>query len=154
MGETDVREPLYEATLTVSKVTDFGIGLDTLRSDKPDKPDIPEEGLHFHVAFDGSLNGERLNGSLRGVDHVHVRADGGIELHIHAVISTPDGARILLSADGTGTVDDDTGLLHVDQDVVLYSAFADYRWVNGLPIHCVGEVNPDNDEIRITAFER
>ena len=143
------REPLYEAKLTVSKVTDFGIGLDALRRDRPE---IPDGGLYFHVAFDGDIKGERLNGTVRGVDHVHVRSDGGISLHIHGVISTPDGARIALSAEGTGAMDDDTGLLLVDQEVSLYSSFADYQWVNGLPIYCVGQVLPGEDEVRLSAF--
>ena len=151
MSETDQeRHPLYTARLTVTKVTDFGVGLDALRSDSPD---IPPEGVSFHIAFEGALEGERLSGSMRGIDHVHVRQDGDIELHIHGVITTPDGARIALSADGTGMVDDDTGLLHVDQTVNLYSTFPEYRWVNGLPIRSTGTVHPGDDEVRLTAFE-
>ena len=149
MTDTDNREPLYEAKLTVSKVTDFGIGLDVLRKNSAE---IPDGGLHFHVAFEGNIIGQRLSGSVRGVDHVHVRPDGGISLHIHGVISTPDGARIALSAEGTGTMDDDTGLLHVDQEVSLYTSFSDYQWVNGLPIFCVGQVLPGEDEVRLSAF--
>jgi hypothetical protein len=140
---------LYEAKFTVSKVTDFGISLNVLRKDSPE---IPDGGLHFHIAFDGHIKGERLSGSVRGVDHVHIRSDGSIALHIHGVISTPEGARIALSAEGTSTIDDNTGLLQVDQEVSLYSSFSDYQWVNGLPIHCVGHVLPGEDVVRLSAF--
>ena len=151
MTDADDREPLYEAKFTVSKVTDFGVSLDVLREGGLE---IPDGGLHFDMTFDGHIQGVRLSGSVRGVDHVHVRSDGSIALHIHGVILTPEGARIALSAEGTSIMDDNTGRLEVDQEVSLYSSFSDYQWVNGLPIHCVGHVLPGEDVVRLSAFTR
>ena len=149
MTDADNQEPLYAAKFTVSKVTDFGVSLTMLREDSLE---IPDGGLYFYMAFDGHIQGERLSGSVQGVDHVHVRSDGSIALHIHGVISTPEGARIALSAEGTSIMDDKTGLLEVDQEVSLYSSFSDYHWVNGLPIHCIGHLLPGEDVVRLSAF--
>lgn len=51
------------------------------------------------MAFAGRATG-RLAGSVRGVDYLVLRADGRMDLNIHATIETDDGCRIALAADG------------------------------------------------------
>ena len=51
----------------------------------------PGEGARFDVYFEGPITGAKLRGSVKGVDYLHLRADGRFQLHIHAEITTDDG---------------------------------------------------------------
>ena len=59
----------------------------------------PAEGARFDVYFEGPITG-KLNGTVKGVDYLHIRADGRCQLNIHAEITTEDGKKISLAADG------------------------------------------------------
>ncbi len=67
-----VGERLYEATVTFTGATEFGVSMEALSSGKVPPP---PEGARFDVAFAGSLRGARLNGTVTGVDYLSVRAD-------------------------------------------------------------------------------
>ena len=46
------------------------------------------------------MTGTKVSGSVKGVDYIHMRADGRTELNIQAEITTEDGKKIALAADG------------------------------------------------------
>jgi hypothetical protein len=60
----------------------------------------PAEGARVDVYFEGPVTGAKFSGSVRGVDYLHLRADGRFELDIYAEITTDDGKKIALAADG------------------------------------------------------
>ena len=92
-------EKIYEFELDVVGITDFGITLEAILSGQTP---VPPQGARLDVAFAGSGTG-RIAGHAQGVDYVRMRADGRIDLDIHALIETHDGHRIALSANGVAT---------------------------------------------------
>lgn len=92
-------ELLYEYVLQTTQVVEFGVSIEALMAGRVAPP---PEGVRFDVHFEGPVTGTKLNGSARGVDYVHMRADGRTELNIHAEVTTADGKKIALSAGGVG----------------------------------------------------
>ena len=53
----------------------------------------PAEGARFDVHFEGPVTGPKFSGSAKGADYLHIRADGRIQLDIHAEITTRTARR-------------------------------------------------------------
>ena len=68
-------------------MVEYGVSLQTLTSGQAPPP----EGARVDVHFEGPITGAKISGSVKGVDHLNFRADGGMELHIHGEITTEDG---------------------------------------------------------------
>src|SRR5690606_32954230 len=83
-----VGEFLYEVNLRHTRVTEYGFSMQNLMSGQVA---LPPEGACFDIAFEGTIQGPRLNGTITGVDFSQVRADGRFQLHLHAEITTHDG---------------------------------------------------------------
>jgi hypothetical protein len=151
MSDTSVRvsETLYEARAHFTQITEYGVSMEAFLAGEATPP---PEGIRIDVAFEGTLTGQRLKGSVRGVDYLQVRADGHVELHIHASIATPDGANIAFFADGVGTAAEEGGLVQIRESVILTTACAEYAWVNRLPIWASGTVDPAKGEINVTGY--
>jgi len=90
-------ELIYEYTLRFTQVVAYGASADAVLSGRIPPP---AEGARFDVYFEGLITGPRLKGTVRGVDYLHVRGDGRCQLDIHAEITTEDGKKIALAADG------------------------------------------------------
>ena len=86
-----VGEHLYEVSVKFTRVSEFGVSMEALSSGKVPPP---HEGARFDVAFEGNSSSPKLKGTVTGVDYLHVRADGRFQLHIHAEVTTEDGATI------------------------------------------------------------
>jgi hypothetical protein len=91
------RELVYEYAPTITRVVEYGLSMDSLFSGQVAPP---AEGARFDVYFEGPVTGGKVSGSVTGVDYLHIRADGRSQLHIHAEITTEDGKKIALAADG------------------------------------------------------
>ena len=122
--------PLYDAHLHVDEIIEFGYPLPALASGTP----LPPSGVRFDVSFSGTVAGTRLNGSVVGVDYLSVRADGRLDLHLHARVRTDDGARLAFIGTGIAITTGVAGPLPLFEQVTLHSTEARYVWVNGLPI--------------------
>jgi hypothetical protein len=144
-----VGELLYEYTLHFTKVTEYGVSLDALLAGQVAPP---PEGARFDVAFEGSSRGPRLKGTATGVDYLHMRADGRAQLHIHAEITTEDGEKIALFADGVATPEEGTGVLQLRENVTLSTSSPAYSWVNQLQVWGQGTVDPAKGEINLKAY--
>jgi hypothetical protein len=145
---TGRQEPLYEAQLQITSVTEYGVALaDVLAGATPPPP----EGVRLDIAFEGVVTGARLAGTAVGVDHAHVRADGCTELHIHARITTADGANVALVADGVGTPVAG-GVVEIREAARLHSSDPRYRWVNARVLWGTGTVDVARREIHLRAF--
>lgn len=141
--------PLYEARLSIGGSTEFGYPLEALRTRAAP---VPPSGARFDVAFDGPIEGENLTGHVTGVDHVLIRADGRMELHLHGRIVTTDGASISFSGSGVAVADPATGLFQLYDSATLQTADSRYLWVNGLPIWGIGALDLPHGEIRVTGY--
>lgn len=93
-----------------------------------------EEGSGFGAGT-GKVTGEKLSGTVRWVNHPHRRSDGTMLPNLHGVITTHDGASILVTMEGRTIFPTPTGNQLL---TATFEAEADaYRWLNS--IYCVLE---------------
>lgn len=149
MSTIEVGELLYEYTVRLTRVTDYGIKLDDLMAGTVAPP---PEGARFDAAFEGSSSGPKLAGTVVGVDYLHVRADGRFQLHIHGEITTGVGEKIALFADGVATPREGSPVADLRENVTLTTASKAYAWVNRLQIWGVGTVDLAEHVVRIRGY--
>ena len=141
-------ERIYEYDLNITGVTDYGVSMDAILSGKTP---IPAQGACFDVAFEGHATG-RLTGRVRGVDYLRMRADGRIDLAIHATIETEDGSRIALVADGVAVPRSSEPIADLSENIRLTTAALSYAWVNTRQIWGPGTVNLAEGKVHIDAY--
>jgi hypothetical protein len=149
MSATGTATLLYEYTLNVTSVTEYGVSLDALASGQVPPP---PEGARFDVTFEGSASGPRIAGTVKGKDCVSVRADGRFDLHIHAEITTEDGAKIALFANGVALARPGTPIFELRENVSLFTSMPGYTWVNPLQVWGVGTVDLAAQVIHIKGY--
>lgn len=140
-------EQLYELTLQVTRVVEYGASLEALTSGQAAPP---AEGARFDVYFEGPVTGTKVSGSLTGVDYLYLRADGRLELHVHAEITTDDGARIAVAADGVAM--GEAPVLQLRESVTLRTCHPEYSWVNPIQVWARGTVDLAKGEIRLAGY--
>jgi Protein of unknown function (DUF3237) len=140
-------ELLYEYTLKTTQVVEYGVSLQALTMGQVA---APQEGARFDVHFEGPLSGARLSGSMEGVTHMRIRADGRAELHFHAVITTEDGKNIAMAADGVAL--GRPPLLQLRINVTLATSHPEYAWVNPIQIWAVGTTDAATGEARAKGY--
>jgi len=84
---------------------------------------------------EGSIKGERINGSLRWVNHPHRRSDGSMLPDAHGVIKTVDSAIILFAMQGRTVWVGEKGRQLLS--VTFESENERYKWLNNT--YCVLE---------------
>jgi hypothetical protein len=141
-------EKIYEYDLDVTGMTDHGVSLEAILSGQAP---IPPQGTRIDVAFEGRASG-RLAGRVNGVDYVVLRADGRVDLDIRATITTDDGHRIALTADGVSVTRAAEPIGDLCENVRLSTASAEYAWVNARQVWGYGTVNFATGKIHIDAF--
>jgi hypothetical protein len=142
-------ELLYEAALRITGTVEYGASLQAIVAGKAAPP---PEGARFDVLFEGPIDGPKLKGSIRGVDYVNIRADGRVELHIHAQFDLTDGGKVSFFADGVGTLDA-KGIVHIRYNPMLKSNSPAHAWVNQIPVRAAGTVNLATGELRVKAYK-
>lgn len=150
-GESSIAagELVYEYTLQITKVTEYGATLAGLLAGKEA---LPPAGARIDVAFEGTCFGPGLKGSVQGVDHLNMRADGRVDLHIHADITTDDGGRIALEAGGVAILTPGSPIAQLRENVTLTTSHPDYVWVNPIQVWATGTVDLDKGEVRVRAY--
>lgn len=139
MTEQLPEELIYEYRIQSTGVTSYGVpALDVLLSNIAN---IPPQGARYDLTFEGPIVGQRLRGTVRLADYIHVRPDGRVQLHIHAEITTQDGKKIALYADGVASFDEGPPIGDLRENVTLTTAEPDYAWVNSLQIWARGTVD-------------
>lgn len=141
-------EKIYEYDIDITEVTDFGVSLDDILSGKAG---IPVQGARVDIAFAGQATG-RVTGSMNGIDHVRVRADGRVDLCIRAIMETGDGHRIAFAADGVLLRRPEGPVADLRENVELTTASEDYAWVNKRQIWGVGTVNFANGKAHVEGY--
>ena len=130
------------------KIVDYGVSFETLLAENAT---LPPEGARFDAYFDGTLDGPKLKGTISCVDYIHVRSDGRIQLHIHGEITTDDGERISLFADGISTRREGTHFYH-NENVTLVTSSPKYSWVNQLQLWASGDIDAPRGVVNVTAY--
>src|SRR4051812_49235881 len=83
MSNIEVGELLYEYTLNITGVTEYGNHREAVMAGQIAPP---PEGVRFDVHFEGESTG-KLSGHVVGIDYVHIRANGRAQLCIHANVT-------------------------------------------------------------------
>lgn len=150
MSETmPVQEFLYNETAQITGQIDFGIDMQSALSGAQE---IPPEGLRFDIDFKGELTGPKLSGKIAGTDYVLLRGDGVSKLHIHAVITTDDGERIALYADGVAMVQPGSPKMQLRENATLHTSAAKYSWVNRLQVWVTGYGDLSTGQITLKGY--
>ena len=144
-----IGEHLYDLTANFTKVTEYGLSMEALVAGKTTPP---PEGARFDVAFEGVARGPKLNGTITGVDYIHVRADGRFQLHIHAEITTEDGEKIAYFADGVAIPEEGGGVAQLRENVTLTSSAQAYAWVNHLQIWVRGTADLAKQQVNVKGY--
>jgi hypothetical protein len=149
MNTIEMGEPLYEYTLKITGMVEYGVGFGELMSGQIQ---LPPEGARFDVVFAGEASGSKLSGKVSGVDYLHIRADGRFQLDVHAEITTEDGKKISLKADGVAIPRKDSSISDLRENVTLFSSSKDYTWVNTIQVWGIGTVDLATQEIYIAGY--
>jgi len=149
MDTMDVGELLYEYTAKLTGFTEYGVSFEALLAGTIPPP---PEGARFDLPFEGASIGPRLKGKVTGVDYLHVRADGRFNLHIHAAITTDDGEKISLQADGVALPRPGSPVAGLRENVTLFSSSKAYAWVNGLQVWATGTVDVAGQTVHLKGY--
>jgi hypothetical protein len=149
MSTIEVGEQLYEYTVKFTRLTEYGISMESLMAGRVTPP---PEGARFDVAFEGSSPGPKLKGDVVGIDYLQVRADGRFQLHIHAEITTDDGEKIALSADGVALPREGSPIADLRENVTLSTSSKNYSWVNHLQVWAIGTVDLAEQVVKIKGY--
>jgi len=140
-------ELLYAYTLKITQVVDYGVSMEALLSRQAPPPG---EGVRLDIYFEGTISGAKINGSVRGVDYLHVRADGRMQLDIHGEITTEDGKKLALYSDGV--IIGQPPVFQLRENATLTTSHPEYSWVNTLQVWAPGTVDVANGEIRVSGY--
>jgi hypothetical protein len=150
MGEPrGTQELLYEYICNFTQVVEYGMSVNAILSGQV-RP--PVEGARFDVYFEGPLTGPKMKGTVKGVDYLHIRADGRCQLNLHAEITTEDGKKIALAADGVAIPEAGSPIFQLRENVTLLSNYPEYSWLNAIQVWAPGTVDVSKGEIRIKGY--
>lgn len=149
MSTIEVGELLYEFTGKFTGMTEYGVSLESLLAGETAPP---PEGARFDVAFEGESTGPKLKGHVTGIDYLQIRADGRFQLHIHGEITTDDGMKIALSADGVALPREGSSVADMRENVTLSTSSKDYAWVNTHQIWATGTVDLAEQVIQLKGY--
>lgn len=139
-----VEAHLYDISMRHTNIVDYGYSAADAANGVP----IPPQGARIDMAVEGVISGPHINGRIKGVDYGELRADGRFQLNIHATITTDDGERIALYADGIFRFSDGA----VRENVTLKTASPRYAWVNGLQIWATGIADVPNRRLELHGY--
>ena len=142
-------ELIYQYTCNFTHVVEYGISANAVFSGQM-RP--PVEGARFDVYFEGPVTGPKMKGTVKGVDYLHIRADGRCQLDIHAEITTDDGKKIALAADGVAIPEPGSPVFQLRENVTLLTNHPEYSWVNPIQVWAPGTVDLPKGEIRIKGY--
>jgi hypothetical protein len=141
---------LFDEAVHLTFVTEYGVTWDDMTSGRVS---LPPEGAHFDIGFEGTLTGATLNGTIRGVDFLEVRADGRCQLHLHATITTEDGAWIAVFEDGLLIPPiDDSRIATLRTNFRFTTSSPTYSWLNQVQGWGRGTVDWNTGQASVQAY--
>lgn len=142
-------ELIYECTLNPTGMTEYGTNLAEVTSGKIA---MPSEGIRVDGYFEGPAAGEKLKGTVKGVDYMWVRPDGRIELDVHAEITTEDGQKISLKGDGVCIPGKGSPISDLKENLTLFSSYKNYTWLNTLQAWGIGTIDLKTNIITLKVY--
>ena len=141
---------LFEEHVQLTGIRDFGLSWEALNEGRVK---VPGEGARFDISFEGDLKGPRIEGRIRGVDYLTIRADGRFMLRIYATVITKDGEAIALEEDGI-LIPGQNGSTVADLqfNMKFTTAAKAYSWINNIPVWAVGRIDRQTGSVYIRAF--
>lgn len=136
-------ELLFEERVRLTEVVEYGFPMNDLLEGKTP---IPPEGARFDIYFEGSLQGDRIRGTIEGVDFLEVRADGRYFLNLQARIRTEDGANIQLRETGVNN----QGTLRLQME--FHTGDRRYSWLNSRQVLGIGTVDLSAAEANVQGY--
>lgn len=149
MNTIEMGTPLYEFNLKITGMVEYGVSFGELMAQKIP---IPPEGGRFDIAFAGEATGPRISGKISGIDYTHMRADGRFQLDVHAEITTDDGQKISVKADGVASPRKDSSIADLRENVTLFSSSKNYTWVNTIQVWAIGTVDLAGQTIYLAGY--
>ncbi len=140
---------VYEYSPQVTRIVDYGASADALFSGQVSPP---PEGARIDFYLEGPLIGPKLKGTISGVDYLYFRADGRAQLHIHAAITTEEGKKIALAADGIAVREEGSSVCQLRENVTLLTNHIELAWVNLLQVWATGTVDVANGQVRVKGY--
>ena len=140
---------IYEAEIQFTDVVDYGVSMEALASGQVA---VPLAGARFDQTLEGTLHGPRLRGKITGTDYLYVRADGVFQLHLHAQVTTEEGASISMSSEGVSMQVEGQRETHLRAAVSLFSCSETYSWLNRLRLWAVGTLDPVQGRALVRAY--
>ena len=141
---------LFEEHLQLTGITEYGINWEDLNAGKES---IPAEGARFDISFEGNLNGSDIQGKVKGVDYLTVRADGKFLLRLYAIVITDDGDSVALEEDGILIPDqEDPQYADLQLNIKFTTASPHYAWLNKKLVWGIGQVDREKGSIYIRAY--
>jgi hypothetical protein len=142
-------ELVYEYACNFTQVVEYGVSANAIFSGQMQPP---AEGARFDVYFEGPITGPKMKGVVKGVDYLHIRADGRCQLNIHAEITIEDGKKIALAADGVAIPEKGSPVFQLRENVTLTTNHPEYAWLNPIQVWGRGTVDVSKGEIRIKGY--
>ena len=151
MGEYkgNLGELIYHYDLHFTQVVEYGCAANAIFSGQA-RP--PAEGARFDVHFEGTITGPRVKGTVKGIDYLHIRADGRCQLDIKAEITTDDGKKIALAAGGVAIPEPGSPVFQLRENATFTTNHPEYAWVNLIQVWAPGTVDLSKGEIRVTGY--
>jgi hypothetical protein len=151
MGEYkgNLGELIYHYDLHFTQVVEYGCAANAIFSGQAR---APAEGARFDVHFEGTITGPRVKGTVKGIDYLHIRADGRCQLDIKAEITTDDGKKIALAAGGVAIPEPGSPVFQLRENATLTTNHPEYAWVNLIQVWAPGTVDLSKGEIRVTGY--
>jgi hypothetical protein len=137
------KELLFKENVRLTAVKEYGYSWSELAEGKSP---IPPEGARFDISFEGDLIGDRINGTIKGIDYLEVRADGHFILNLQACITTDDGVDIKVTESGVNN----QGNLRLN--IAFHTSDKRYTWLNQSQVWGVGEVNFKTGEAKVKGY--
>jgi hypothetical protein len=140
---------LFDEKVQLTGVVEYGVSWADLSTGKIPPP---PEGARFDLSFEGELYGETINGKIKGVDFLEVRADGRFMLNIQATILTDDGESIALYEEGllTPQANGRPADLHLNMKFATHSD--QYGWLNKTSVWGIGQADMSRGMVTVSAF--
>ena len=142
-------ELVYEADIQFTEMVEYGVSMDAISSGKIP---LPLEGARFDQVFEGELHGPKLSGKISGTDHLHVRADGLFQLHLHARVTTEDGVNISFSSEGVSLQIKGEKAVQLRAAISLFTSSETYKWLNHLQLWALGTLDPIKGKAFVRAY--
>jgi hypothetical protein len=141
-------EHIFDEDIHLTRITEYGISWTDLIEGNVE---IPVQGARFDLFFEGNVTGSKINGVIKGVDYLEIRADGKFMLNIFASVITEDGEIISIKENGISTpLSNRTARLHLNMEFLASSG--EYNWLNKKQAWITGEVDLINGKVKAAGF--